>query len=294
MTIFTSWKNSLAICSLKNSKLLWYAFMRSVRDLYILLWRNASNDILAFFALYVLEKMHLFYRLQQAEIDINTGAIRLMPENLLLFILVIVSWFVQAFIFLRLFFYAFLLARNSMQNKNVAYLQEWKKKYQMYFFGAIFIAAIVGLLCSLPFSVFFVFHPHFYIALYLYIFLISVFFKPFYFIFLFFLFDTVLYYSSMPKNKLYRVFLLAINAGKNSVKMVVYNLPLFFLIGSIANLLGMGLDVAVNVIPDPFFVNSINKLLQIVLVPVTICLYGVLYTKYSYEQIDLYTEGVKE
>ena len=294
MTIFTSWKNSLAICSLKNSKLLWYAFMRSVRDLYILLWRNASNYISFFFALYVIEKMHLFYRLQQAEFDVNTGAIRLMPENSLLFILVIVSWFVQVFIFLRLFFYAFLLARNSMQNKNMAYLQEWKRKYQIYFFGGIFIAAIVGLLCSVPFSVFFVFYPHFYIALYFYFFLIAVFFKPFYFIFLFFLFDTVLYYSSIPKNKFYRVFFLTLNACKNSVKMVVYNWPLFFLIGFIANLLGMGLDVVVNVIPDPFFVNSINKLLQIVLVPVTICLYGVLYTKYSYEQIDLYTEGVKE
>lgn len=294
MTIFTSWKNSLTICSLKNSKLLWYAFMRSVRDLYILLWRNAPILVLSAFILYILERIHFVYRAQQAVFDARVGTYLLAHQSPPIATIQIFSFLLQAVLLFYLFFYTFLLARNSMQNKDVFYLKEWKKKYMGLFFGAITCTFFLILLCTIPFLSLFLAYPRLQIGLPIYAFLVTVFFKAFYFIGIFFVLDTAFYYSSMAGNKLYRMLLLVVNAWKNSFKMVVYNMPLFFLIGFLTNVLWTGFDFFISFISEPSLFVSLKELLYVVFFPFTVCLYGVLYTKYSYEQIDLYTEGVKE
>lgn len=271
MNIITSWKKSLSIFLPKNAKLFSLMLFRSIRDTYYLLWVHARGTIILTVAAL---GVGIFLSLINGH-----GSNEAYFADIVINSLNGISYAVTGIGSTLLFFYTILFARSSIQKKDRVYLCEWRRKYMIPFFCgklsiALFIAAPLYMILY-QFT-----NPRF-------VFVLGTIFSMIDYLFVFFFFDTIGGIDRTVVGPIKACFFSLVQSFKNSVKMVVYNLPVILLVylfnsGSIALFLML-----------PYNSNILMALFSILFRPIFISLCGTLYAKYSYEQVTLYTSGPK-
>lgn len=276
MNIIASWKKSLSLFLPKNAKLFSLMIMRSIRDTYYLLWKHAKGTIMLTLAAL---GVGILVSLKGTSPISYTSSESPSFNDILITSLNGISYAVAGICSTLLFFYTVLFARSSIQKKDGGYLCEWRRKYIIPFFGAMLS---VGLFIAAPlYTILYQFaNPRFIVIL-------GTIFSMIDYFFVFFFLDTIGGIDRTVVGAIKAWFFSLVQALKNSVKMVMYNLPIILLV-YVINTSAIALFLMF-----PYNSNVLMALFSILFRPIFISLCGTLYAKYSYEQVALYTNGPK-